>query len=108
MSGRPIPPHELVSLFWGLTLCYAVFQGLMYGVGTAIYMDVTTPAVAATQFTAYMALCNVVYSYTSTWQGRAVVHWGYPVTLTIDALFGLLSIALLPFMGRLGRARSPD
>jgi len=105
MPGRPIPPQELVSLFWGLTLCYAVFQGLMYGVGTAIYMDVTTPAVAATQFTAYMALCNVVYSYTSTWQGRAAVHWGYPVTLTIDALFGLLSIALLPFMGRLGRAR---
>jgi PAT family beta-lactamase induction signal transducer AmpG len=101
--GRPIPAPDLVTLFWGLTLCYAVFQGLMYGVGTAIYMDVTTPAVAATQFTAYMALCNLVYSYTSTWQGHALVRWGYPATLTFDALFGLVSIALLPFMGRLRR-----
>src|SRR5882672_7376656 len=81
--GRPVPPHELVALFWGLTLAYAVFQGLMYGVGTAIYMDVTTPAVAGTQFTAYMALCNLVYSYSSSWQGHALTRWGYPVTLTL-------------------------
>jgi len=98
--NRAIPPASLVSLFWTLTLAYAVFQGLMYGVGTAIYMDVTTPAVAATQFTAYMALCNVVYSYTSTWQGHALQRWGYPATLTIDAIFGLVSISLLPLMGR--------
>ena len=102
-ADRPIPSHELVTIFWVLTLSYAVFQGLMYGVGTAIYMDVTTPAVAATQFTAYMALCNVVYSYTSTWQGRAVERWGYPVTLALDGAFGLVSVFLLPFMGRLGR-----
>jgi PAT family beta-lactamase induction signal transducer AmpG len=76
----------------------------MYGVGTAIYMDVTTPRVAATQFTAYMALCNVVYSYTSTWQGRSIERWGYPATLILDAGFGLVSVALLPFMGRLRRA----
>jgi PAT family beta-lactamase induction signal transducer AmpG len=78
---------------------------LMYGVGTAIYMDVTTPAVAATQFTAYMALCNVVYSYSSTWQGRSLQSWGYPTTLAIDAIFGLLCILLLPLMGR--RRRDP-
>jgi PAT family beta-lactamase induction signal transducer AmpG len=100
--GRPIPSHDLVTLFWGLTLAYAVFQGLMYGVGTAIYMDVTTPAVAATQFTAYMALCNVVYAYTATWQGHALERWGYPATLTADGLFGLISLLILPFMGRLG------
>ncbi|HET7498169.1 MAG TPA: MFS transporter, partial [Candidatus Eisenbacteria bacterium] len=100
MPGRPPVPHELVRLFWVLTLGYAVFQGLMYGVGTAIYMDVTTPAVAATQFTAYMALCNLVYSYTSGWQGHALVRWGYPATLALDGAFGLLSLVLLPFMGR--------
>jgi len=105
--GRPVPPHELVALFWGLTLAYAVLQGLMYGVGTAIYMDVTTPAVAATQFTAYMALCNVVYAYTATWQGHALVRWGYPATLTADGLFGLVSLFLLPFMGPLGRESRP-
>src|SRR6185295_6153071 len=95
---RPPVPAELVTWFWGLMIAYAIFQGLMYGVGTAIYMDVTTPAVAATQFTAYMALCNVVYSYSANWQGHAVVRWGYPTTLLLDASFGLVSLLLLPFM----------
>lgn len=98
--NRPIPAHELVALFWGLTLLYAVFNGLMYGVGTAIFMDVTTPAVAATQFTGYMALCNLCFSYSATWQGVALERWGYPTTLWIDGLIGLVSIATLPFMGR--------
>jgi len=105
--NRPIPSHDLVSLFWGLTLAYAVFQGLMYGVGTAIFMDVTTPAVAATQFTAYMALTNMVYSYTSAWQGHALERWGYPATLTADGLFGLVSLLVLPFMGLLRRESPP-
>ncbi|HKQ20017.1 MAG TPA: MFS transporter [Candidatus Eisenbacteria bacterium] len=99
-SHRPVPPDALVSIFWSLVLAYAVFQGLMYGVGTAIYMDVTTPAVAATQFTAYMALCNVVYSYSPMWQGHALQTWGYPATLVLDAVFGLLCLLLLPLMGR--------
>ncbi|TMQ67340.1 MAG: MFS transporter [Candidatus Eisenbacteria bacterium] len=101
---RPIVPADLVSVFWALTLTYSVFLGLMYGVGTAIYMDVTTPAVAATQFTAYMAMCNLVYSYTSTWQGHSLQRWGYPVTLALDAAFGLVCLALLPLMGRPRRA----
>jgi MFS family permease len=99
-ANRPHVPEELVAIFWAVTLTYSAFQGLMYGVGTAIYMDVTTPKVAATQFTAYMALCNLVYSYTSTWQGHSLERWGYPATLTIDALFGLVCLTLLPLMGR--------
>jgi len=107
MAHRPVPSPELVSLFWGATLAYSVFQGLMYGVGTAIFMDVTSPRVAATQFTAYMALCNLVYSYTSLWQGHSMSRWGYPATLVLDALFGLVSLVLLPFMGALRRAEPP-
>jgi PAT family beta-lactamase induction signal transducer AmpG len=105
--NRPIPAHELVTLFWSFTLVYAVFNGLMYGVGTAIFMDVTTPAVAATQFTAYMALCNLCYSYSAMWQGITLVRWGYPATLTIDGLLGLTCLALLPFMGRRYSESSP-
>jgi len=106
--NRPVPAHELVYLFWVFTLAYAVFNGLMYGVGTAIFMDVTTPAVAATQFTAYMALCNLCYSYSATWQGITLDRWGYPATLTIDGLLGLTCLALLPFMGaRLRREPAP-
>jgi MFS family permease len=98
-ADRPTPPSSLVAVFWVLTLTYSVFQGLMYGVGTAIYMDVTDRRVAATQFTAYMALCNVVYAYTPTWQGFALVRVGYPATLAIDSAFGLVCLLLLPLLG---------
>ncbi len=100
LPDRPPVPPGLVRLFWILAPAYAVMQGLMYGAGTAIYMDVTTPAVAATQFTAYMALCNLVFSYSAGWQGQAAVRWGYPATLAVDGAFGLVSLVLLPFMGR--------
>ena len=106
-GARPEAPAELVRLFWALALCYAAFQGFMYGVGTAIFMDVTTPAVAATQFTAYMALCNVVFAYSAWWQGLAASRWGYPTTLALDAAFGLVSLAILPFMGGRMGGRAP-
>jgi PAT family beta-lactamase induction signal transducer AmpG len=98
MPNRPVPPPGLVSMFWAMSLAYAVIQGLGYGVRTAMFMDVTTPRVAATQFTAYMALLNLVTTYTSVWQGSAIARFGYPVTLFIDSSVGLVSLFLLPFM----------
>ncbi len=88
----------LLPTFWTACLVYAAFQGLMYGTRAALYMDITTPAVAATQFTAYMALSNLVISYSATWQGFAIEHWGYPVTLALDSATGLVCLLLLPFM----------
>ena len=80
------------------SLAFGAFQGLYYGVRSALFMDVTTKAVAATQFTAYMALSNLVVTYTSWWQGQAIVRWGYPVTLALDAAAGLVVLFLLPLM----------
>jgi len=96
--NRPAVPAALLQMFWASVLVYNVFQGLYYGIRAALFMDVTTPRVAATQFTAYMALMNWAIAYTATWQGWAVEHWGYPLTLTADALFGLVCLACLPFM----------
>jgi PAT family beta-lactamase induction signal transducer AmpG len=97
--GGPILP-ELVFALWVATLTYAVFQGLMYGTRAAIMMDVTNPAVAATQFTAYMAMMNLAISIAASWQGVAVEAWGYPVTLLVDAVTGLICLLLLPAMKR--------
>jgi len=97
-AGRPEPSATLLTVFWLASLSYSVFQGLYYGVRTALFMDVTTKAVAATQFTAYMALSNLAISYTSWWQGHAIVRWGYPATLLLDSLAGLVVLALLPLM----------
>jgi MFS transporter, PAT family, beta-lactamase induction signal transducer AmpG len=63
-------------------------------------MDITNPRVAATQFTAYMAMMNLAIAIAASWQGVAVEAWGYPVTLLIDAITGLLCLALLPALKR--------
>ena len=97
-ANRPVPPAALVGTFWWMVQLYSVAQGLMYGTRSALFMDVTTARVAATQFTAYMALLNLVIAYTANWQGWAVERWGYPVTLAADAGAGLLCIALFPLM----------
>ncbi len=113
-GGAPIP--ELIRALWVSSLGYAVFQGLMYGTRSAIMMDVTNPAVAATQFTAYMAMANLAIAIAATWQGIAAEAWGYQTTLLIDACVGPLCCLLLPGMARVrgvftdagagGRARS--
>jgi len=93
---RPAVPAALVTVFWIASLTHAVFTGLMYGIRTALYMDVTTAAVAATQFTAYMAMLNVVTTYSAWWQGVSLERWGYPATLAADSALGLVCIAVLP------------
>lgn len=97
-ANRPSPDPSLLWTFWAAVIAFNVFQGLYYGVRSALFMDVTVPAVAATQFTGYMAMSNLVISYTSWWQGASVVKWGYPVTLVIDSIVGLFVLLLLPLM----------
>ena len=97
-GGAPLP--ELVTALWVASLAYAVFQGLMYGTHAAIMMDVTNPRVAATQFTAYMAMMNLAIAISASWQGVAVEAWGYPRTLLVDAVLGLAALALLAVLVR--------
>ena len=90
------PP--MAGYFWWAVMAYMVCQGLMYGTRTAIFMRIANPDVAATQFTAYMAMMNLVTAYSAAWQGYSISHWGYPITLFVDATFGLACIAVLPFL----------
>jgi PAT family beta-lactamase induction signal transducer AmpG len=103
LANRPIPAHELVALFWGLTLAYAVFQGLMYGVGTAIFMDVTNPLVAATQFTLYMATNNFGISLAAWVLRFSRQLGGLPMMFVVVFalhLVGLLLMVLVKFPRR--------
>lgn len=104
--GVVVQDASLIRTFWTMCLLFNFANGLTYGSSTALYMDITTPAVAATQFTAYMALNNLVTTYTSSWQGVTITHFGYPVTLGLDAAAGLLCILVLPWLG-VARARQP-
>jgi len=89
---------ELCTALWIASLTYYAAQGLMYGTKTAAFMDVTNPKVAATQFTAYMAMSNLAIAFAATWQGLAVEAFGYPTTLLIDAITGPLCVLLIPRM----------
>ncbi|MDM4766215.1 MFS transporter [Pelomonas sp. SE-A7] len=97
--GGPANP-ELITALWIASVWYNAFQGLMYGTRAAIYMDVTNPKVAATQFTAYMAMQNLAISIAASWQGIAVEAWGYPTTLLVDAITGAMGLLLLPALKR--------
>ncbi|MBK7793310.1 MAG: MFS transporter [Betaproteobacteria bacterium] len=97
-ANRPEVPAALVTALWTASLVYSVVNGLMYGTRSAICMDVTNPRVAATQFTAYMALMNLTISYSAAWQGIAVEAWGYPRTMLVDVIVGLACIVAIPFM----------
>jgi PAT family beta-lactamase induction signal transducer AmpG len=101
------PRQETVILCWWMAgLAHTVFHGMLYGIRTALFMDVVEPRIAATQFTAYMALLNVVTIYCYAWQGKAISTgkdgWGlsYLWIFIIDAALGLLCLAVLPMLGK--------
>ena len=45
-----------------------------------------------------MALSNLAISYSAAWQGSAVERLGYPLTLSLDAIAGIVCIGILPFL----------
>jgi MFS transporter, PAT family, beta-lactamase induction signal transducer AmpG len=106
VPGKPSLPIEpqslftLVIIFWAVSVIYAAVQGIGYSVQMAIFMDVTSPAVAATQFTAYAALANVMRSYYPILQGYQMGWWGYPSMLVFDSCFGLLCLIPLMFISK--------
>ena len=64
----------------------------------AIFMGMTNPAVAATQFTAFMGMSNLAISIGNYWQGVVAENIGYATVFYIDALLGIAVIALIPFL----------
>ena len=104
-ANTRVIPSAVITMFWAAVLFYNLAQGLMYGSSTALFMDITTPRVAATQFTAYMALNNLAISFSAFWQGVTIERFGYPATLALDAVIGLVGLAVLPYihMGVLAR-----
>lgn len=100
------PRHEaLITAWWAASLVYSLFNGLMYGIRTAMFMDIVEPRIAATQFTACMALLNLCTVYSYWWQGKAVTPisqdgWGftYLQIFLLDAALGAVFLLILPFV----------
>jgi MFS family permease len=84
--------------FWIWMISYSFAAGLTNASSIAVYMGLTSPKVAGTQFTGYMALKNLVYTYSSTWQGRMAEARGYPPPLRLDCLIAFLPLLLYPWL----------
>ena len=78
---------------------------MIAGTSMAVFMGLTAPVVAGTQFTGYMALKNLMYTYSANWQGRFAEGHGYAATLFRDGWIAFLPLLVLPFLlpSRLGR-----
>jgi PAT family beta-lactamase induction signal transducer AmpG len=72
--------------------------GMAYAVRIAIFMGMTNPAVAATQFTAYMALSNVAISVGNYWQGAVAGQINYQTALYLDAGLIVLALCVIPLL----------
>jgi PAT family beta-lactamase induction signal transducer AmpG len=103
-EGGMWPREEaLIASWWIATLAFSVFNGLKYAVKTAFYMDIVTPKIAATQFTALMAMTNLTNIYSKVWQSQAldtINGWNWTVSklLFVDAAIGLLFLLILFFI----------
>jgi len=87
-----------IDWFYGLIIAHGLVFGMAFGVRNAIFMGMTNPAVAATQFTAFMGMANMAISIGNYWQGIVAERMGYAVVLYLDALFALLVILVIPFL----------
>jgi MFS family permease len=72
--------------------------GVFTAASYALFMDHTEPAVAATQFTAFMALTNACESWSVLSVGRLAPAWGYSSAFLAMALLSLVALPLLLFM----------
>jgi MFS family permease len=78
----------LMSFFY---LCVGFFTASSY----ALFMDLTDPKLAATQFSAFMGATNGCESWASLAGGRLVGGFGYPVAFVLMATVSLLGLPLL-------------
>jgi len=87
-----------IDLFYGIIIAHGFFYGMAFGVRNAIFMGMTNPAVAATQFTAFMAMSNLAISIANYWQGFVAERVGYATVFYLDALIAVLVILVIPFL----------
>jgi MFS transporter, PAT family, beta-lactamase induction signal transducer AmpG len=83
---------------WVTALVWELFHGMAYAARVALMMDLTRAHVAGTQFTASMSMMAFALAYTPMLLGLAVEAIGYPLTLLIDVVLGLLVLLVLPLL----------
>lgn len=87
-----------IEYFYTAILAHSLLFGMGFAVRIAIFMGMTNPAVAATQFTAYMAMSNLAISMGNLWQGAIAERFDYSTVFYMDAAFVVFALSVLPFL----------
>jgi MFS family permease len=93
--------HLLVLLAIS-AFCIGLYTASSY----ALFMDLTRPAIAATQFSAFMGATNGCESWSVWAMGRLHAGHGYPIALLALSLVSLLAVPLLFRLAPAPRVRS--
>jgi PAT family beta-lactamase induction signal transducer AmpG len=72
--------------------------GVVYATTLALFMNLTNPRVAATQFQVYMALLNVKDAWGQKVGGRFAERMSAPAMFGLSAVIELLPLVLLPWL----------
>lgn len=92
----------------GATTTFALLSAVYLGIGVftaasyALFMELTDPALGATQFSSFMAATNACEAWAALLVGRLIVGQGYAPAFGIMAA---LSLAGLPVVWLIARAR---
>lgn len=77
-----------------------VFVGLFTAASYALFMDLTNPRLAGTQFSTFMAATNGCESWSALAGGRIAASAGYPAAFLAMCAASLLSLPLLKLLTR--------
>ncbi|MBP1655834.1 MAG: uncharacterized protein H6Q31_435 [Bacteroidetes bacterium] len=86
-----------------MTLLYACI-GMFTASSYALFMEITDPALGATQFSAFMGATNGCESWSGLVVGRIVPAFGYPIAF---AAMACISLAALPLVRHMARTAPP-
>jgi MFS family permease len=83
-------------LLWLSATAFGI--GLFTASSYALFMDITSPRIAATQFSAFMGATNGCESWSSWAVGLLIVSHGYPVAFLCMAAVSLLALPLVAML----------
>jgi MFS transporter, PAT family, beta-lactamase induction signal transducer AmpG len=94
-ESRPVLLTLLTAMYF--------FIGLFTAASYALFMDLTDPALGATQFSAFMAATNGCESWSGWAGGRMAAGAGYSTAFVVTSAVSLLSLPILWMLGRFRR-----
>ncbi len=93
-SGPRLTIERFTLMLAGLAAMYLGI-GLFTAASYALFMDITSPAVGATQFSAFMGATNGCESWSSYTVGSLIKSRGYPIALMTLCAASLAALPLL-------------